>query len=73
MNEAKNMDSKKLEELISKLTQGQLDRLQGLFNIRLDILNGDAEEVDAMRYILDLPKEDVSPFTEIMELLANKQ
>lgn len=51
---------------MENLTPDQLDRLSGFFQVVKDNKNGTATDESVMRYILNLPKEDIIPFTEIM-------
>ena len=54
----------------AKLTTEQRDRLQNFLEVILASKEGNATEADVMRCIVNLPKEDIQPFTEILQKMG---
>ncbi len=54
----------------AKLTTEQRDRLQNFLEVILASKEGNATEADVMRCIVNLPKEDIQPFTEILQTMG---
>lgn len=69
----KDSQREEAKHAMKKLTAEQRDRLRGIVKIATASRNGEATEADVMRHIMDLPKEDVRPFTDILQAIGQQE